>query len=209
MKTLFTTFSLAIFATLAALSPASAQDKVSTTGTKVAVISQELSLAKSKVGAYVADQLLALDKTIDTEFEPELAPLRTQAQQLNAEISALSPETLRTRTDLQRRGQEIRTKLAELSQWKQRQMAATREQALAPVYKAYETAVNAVIKDKGVQILLPGEATLYRTGSVDITQAVIDKIDAAMTTTPVNRVRVPRKPTEEEIKRAQAQAQRR
>ncbi len=66
--------------------------------------------------------------------------------------------------------------------------------------------MNAVIKEKGVQILIPGEATLFRTSAVDVTQAVIDKIDAAMTTTPVNRVRVPRKPTQEEIQRAQAQA---
>ncbi|PHS24889.1 MAG: hypothetical protein COA84_08630 [Robiginitomaculum sp.] len=207
MKTLLTTLSLALFSAMAAQSPASAQEATAITGTKVAVISQELSLAKSKVGAYIADQLLALDKTIDSEFEAELAPLRTQAQQLNAEITALSPETLRTRTDLQRRGQEIRTKLSELAQWKQRQMAATREQALAPIYKAYEAAVNTVIKEKGIQILIPGEATLYRTGTVDVTQAVIDKIDAAMTTTPVNRVRVPRKPTQEELQRAQAQAQ--
>jgi outer membrane protein len=207
MKIFLTTLSLAVFGALATASPVSAQDKAVTTGTNVAVISQELSLAKSKVGGYIADQLLALDKSIDAEFEPELAPLRTQAQQLNAEITALSPETLRTRTDLQRRGQEIRAKLSELAQWKQRQMAATRQQALAPAYKAYEEAVNTVIKEKGIQILIPGEATLYRTGAVDVTQAVIDKIDAAMTTTPVNRVRVPRKPTQEELQRAQAQAQ--
>jgi Skp family chaperone for outer membrane proteins len=204
MKTLIASISLALLGAFSTL-PASAQ--TAETGTKVAVISQELSLAKSKVGIYIADQLMALDKTIDAEFEGELAPLRTQAQQLNAEIKALSPETLRTRTDLQRRGQEIRQKLGELGNWKQRQMAATREQALAPAYKAYEKAVNDVIKEKKIQILIPGEATLYRTASVDITEAVVEKIDAALTTTPVNRVRVPRKPTQQEIARAQAQAQ--
>ncbi len=201
MKTLITSISLAL---LGAFSTMPAQAQKAEAGTKVAVISQELSLAKSKVGIYIADQLMALDKTIDTEFESELAPLRTQAQQLNTEIKALSPETLRTRTDLQRRGQEIRQKLAELGNWKQRQMAATREQALAPAYKAYEKAVNDVIKEKNIQILLPGEATLYRTAAVDITEAVVEKIDAVMTTTPVNRVRVPRKPTQQELQQAQA-----
>ncbi len=189
MKILITSIS---FALLGAFSTAPALAQTPTSGTKVAVISQELSLAKSKVGLYVADQLNALDKEIDTEFEPELAPLRTQAQQLNAEISALSPETLRTRTDLQRRGQEIRQKLAILGDWKQRQMEATRQQALTPALKAYEAAVNAVIKEGNIQILLPGEATLFRTSTVDVTEAVVSKIDAALTTTPVNRVRVPR-----------------
>ncbi|MDQ7018127.1 MAG: OmpH family outer membrane protein [Robiginitomaculum sp.] len=206
MKTLITSIALAL---LGAFSTMPAQAQKAEAGTKVAVISQELSLAKSKVGIYIADQLMALDKTIDKEFESELAPLRTQAQQLNTEIKALSPETLRTRTDLQRRGQEIRQKFAELGNWKQRQMAATREQALAPAYKAYEKAVNEVIKEKNIQILLPGEATLYRTSAVDITEAVVAKIDAVMTTTPVNRVRVPRKPTQQELQQAQARAQQR
>ncbi|PHS28028.1 MAG: hypothetical protein COA85_04195 [Robiginitomaculum sp.] len=201
MKILIASISLALLGTFS-MSPAHAQ--TAETGTKVAVISQELSLAKSKVGIYIADQLMALDKTIDAEFEGELAPLRTQAQQLNAEIKALSPETLRTRTDLQRRGQEMRQQLAELGNWKQRQMDATRQQALTPAYKAYETAVNAVIKEKNIQILLPGEATLYRTAAVDVTEAVVAKIDAALTTTPVNRVRVPRKPTQQELQQAQA-----
>lgn len=200
MKNIAASLSLVILGVFA-VTPALAQ--TTTTGTKIAVISQELSLAKSKVGIYVADQLAALDKAIDAEFEAELAPLRTQAQQLNAEISALSPETMRTRTDLQRRGQEIRQKLGELGDWKQRQMEATRQQALAPALKAYEAAVNAVIKEGNIQILLPGEATLFRTSSVDVTEAVVAKIDAALTTTPVNRVRVPRKLTPQQRQQLQ------
>ncbi len=191
MKTIFTTLLLALTG-LSTAPMALAQTTTPATTANVAVISQELALAKSKVGAYVADQLLALDKQVDVEFEPELAPLRTQAQQLNAEMSALAPETLRTRTDLQRRGQEIRQKLTELGEWKQRQMEATREQALTPVLTAYEASINAVIKERNIQILLPGEATMFRTASADITEAVVTKIDAILTTTPVNRVRVPR-----------------
>ncbi len=205
MKVLISSVSLAL---MAAMATTTAHAQTATVAAaNVAVISQELSVAKSKVGIYVADQLLQLDKTIDTEFETELAPLRTQAQQLNAEIAALSPETIRTRTDLQRRGQEIRVKLAELGNWKQRQMEATRQQALQPVLSAYQTAVNAVIKERNVQILLPGEATLFRIADVDITEAVVGKLDAAMTTTPVNRVRVPRKPTQQELAQAQARRQ--
>ncbi len=205
MKTLLSTLSLAL---IGVFFSQSAMAQSSTTGTNIAVISQELSLAKSKVGVYVAEQLAALDKSIDTEFEGELAPLRTQAQQLNAEISALSPETIRTRTDLQRRGQEIRVKLSELADWKQRQMEATRQQALTPVLEAYQKAVNGVIKERNIQILLPGEATLFRTSTADITEAVVGKIDAAMTTTPVNRVRVPRKLTAEQQQRRMQAAQR-
>lgn len=160
----------------------------------VAVISQDAALGTSKVGKYVADQLQTISKQIDTEFEPELAPLRTQAQQLNAEASALSPETLRTRTDLMRREQDLRQKLGELSNWKQRQMSATENQAMKPVLQAYQDAVNAVIKEKGIDILLPSKAVLFRNKQSDITAEVTAKLDAAMTTTPVTRVRVPRNP---------------
>jgi Skp family chaperone for outer membrane proteins len=162
--------------------------------TNVAVISQEITLAKSKVGAYVADQLIAIEKQIDADFEPELAPLRTKAQQLTAEFSALSPEVLRTRNDLLRRRQDLQTNLSELANWKQRQMAASRNQALGPVLQAYETAVNAVIAEKNIDVLLDGTNILFRNKESDITEAVIVKMDAAITTAAVTRVRVPRKP---------------
>ncbi len=160
----------------------------------VAVISQEGALLQSKVGKSVAEQLLAIDKQIDVEFEPELAPLRTQAQQLNAEISALTPEVLRTRTDLMRREQELRQKLGELADWKKRQMNATGEEARKPILQAYEAAVNAVITEKKIDILLNESAVLFRNKQSDITADVIKKMDEAVSTSVVVRVRVPRKP---------------
>lgn len=158
----------------------------------VAVISQEIALIQSKVGADIARQLIVIDKQIDAEFEPELVPLRSQAQQLNAEISALSPEVLRTRTDLMRREQDLRQKLGELANWKKRQMAATGEQARIPVFTAYETAVNSIISEMKIDILLDGSTVLFRNKDSDITERVIAKMDTVITTTVVTRVRVPR-----------------
>lgn len=188
---------LALFAIMAA--PAFA-------ASTVAVISQDAALGTSKVGKYVANQLQTISKQIDTEFEPELAPLRTQAQQLNAEASALSPETLRTRTDLLRREQDLRKKLGELSNWKQRQMAATENQAMNPVLKAYQTAVQQVIDEKKIDVVLPSTSVLYRNKASDITLEVVAKLDAAMTTTPVTRVRVPRVPPKQQAPQRQAPA---
>jgi len=164
----------------------------------VAVISQEAALVQSKIGTNVAEQLLAIDKQIDIEFEPELVPLRSQAQQLNAEISALSPEVLRTRTDLMRREQELRQTLSELANWKKRQMTATGEQARKPILEAYEAAVNLVISEKKIDILLDGSTVMYRNKQSDVTLDVIAKMDASITASDVVRVRVPRKPQQQQ-----------
>lgn len=171
----------------------------------VAVINQDGVLASSKVGQYVESQLKTISQQIDTEFEPELAPLRTQEQQLNAEASALSPEVLRTRTDLLRRASDLQRKGAELANWKKRQMQATDAQAMKPVLKAYQDAVNAVIQEKKIDILLPVQAVLYRTKDSDISAEVVAKLDATMTTTPVTRVRVPRVPPQQQAAAQQAQ----
>ena len=48
---------------------------------KVAVISQEIAIAKSKIGTNIAQQVIAIEKQIDSELEPEMLPLRSQAQQ--------------------------------------------------------------------------------------------------------------------------------
>ncbi len=161
--------------------------------TNVAVIYQEAAVAKSKVGVYVNTQLDTISKSINTEFEPFLTPLNTQAQQLNAEYSALSPDVARTRNDLARRDQDLRRKYTELAGWKQRQMAATEKQALTPVLKAYGAALKAVITEKKIDVVfLYGQNVVFLNDSTDITDEVIAKMDVALTTTPVTRVRVPR-----------------
>ncbi|MBN4047746.1 OmpH family outer membrane protein [Oceanicaulis sp. AH-315-P02] len=159
---------------------------------KVAVISQQIALIQSKVGIDIATQVLNIDKQIDTEFESELAPLRSEAQQLGAEISALSPEALRTRTDLMRRDQVLRQTYAELGDWKKRQLEATTEQARKPLLDAYQAAVNQVIKENNIDILLDGSTVMFRNKASDITEQVIKNMDAAITSSIVVRVRVPR-----------------
>ena len=159
---------------------------------KVAVISQQIALIQPKVGISIAKQILAIDKQIDNEFESELAPLRSEAQQLNAEVSALSPEALRTRTDLMRRDQVLRQTLSELGDWKKRQLTATSEQARKPLLDAYEAAVNQVIQENNIDILLDGSTVMFRNKQSDITEQVVVKMDAAITSSVVVRVRVPR-----------------
>ncbi|VAV93473.1 hypothetical protein MNBD_ALPHA06-2256 [hydrothermal vent metagenome] len=162
--------------------------------TKVAVISQDVAMAKSKIGRNIADQIIALGKTIQGELEPEMIPLRSQAQQLSAEASALSPEVLRTRTDLLRRQQDLQQKFGEISNWQQRQMAATSKQAETPLLEAYQNAVNAVIAENKIDVLLEGGSVMFRNKQSDITEAVIAKMDAAIISAIVTRVRVPRVP---------------
>jgi len=159
---------------------------------KVAVISQEIAIAKSKIGTNIAQQVIAIEKQIDSELEPEMLPLRSQAQQLSAEVSALSPEVLRTRNDLLRREQDLRQKIGALINWKQRQLEATGAQAEGPLLQAYESAVNAIIAEKEIDILLNGSTVLYRNAASDITEAVVQKMDLEVTTSVVTRVRVPR-----------------
>ena len=149
-------------------------------------------MIQSKVGISIAKQILAIDKQIDNEFESELAPLRSEAQQLNAEVSALSPEALRTRTDLMRRDQVLRQTLSELGDWKKRQLTATSEQARKPLLDAYEAAVNQVIQENNIDILLDGSTVMFRNKQSDITEQVVVKMDAAITSSVVVRVRVPR-----------------
>jgi len=159
---------------------------------KVAAISQEIAIGKSKIGVNIAEQMLVIEKQIDAELEPEMVPLRSQAQQLTAEVSALSPEVLRTRNDLMRREQDLRQKIGELINWKQRQLEATGKQAEAPLLQAYESAVNSVILENEIDILLNGSTVLYRNAASDITEAVVQKMDAGVITSIVTRVRVPR-----------------
>jgi hypothetical protein len=57
---------------------------------------------------------------------------------------------------------------------------------------AYEAAVNQIIKENDIDILLDGSTVMFRNKESDITEQVVIKMDAAITSSVVVRVRVPR-----------------
>lgn len=162
--------------------------------TTVLVMDSNRVLNTSAVGVYVKEQLAEIARTMDSELEAEGDPVRGEIEQFQADTADLTREALAEREDLLERQQDIQGQLVQLNvseQVKARELVATRAQALAPVRAALDEVLQEIVDEMSADILIEREVLIYAGDAADVTDAVIEKLNARMTETPVERVRLP------------------
>lgn len=163
--------------------------------TTVLVLDSNRVLNESAVGVSIREQLQTISEAMLAELQEEGNPLNTEFESFQAEIQALNPEALQGNEELQSRYQELGEKAVQFrvsEQIKSRELIATRIQALAPVREALNEILQAVVDDRGADILLEREVVVYAGDSVNITDDVIERLNAQLSTIEVERVRIER-----------------
>ncbi len=193
MRTLIMMVWAAAAVALTAAGAASAQ-------TTVLVMNSNQVLNEAKVGQHVKERLQAISEEMVAELQAEGNPLDSEFSAFQAEVAALSQEALQERDDLRQRFQDLQQKGVQFrvsEQLRARELVATRVQALRPVREALDEILEKLVADRGADILVEREVLIFASEAVNVTQDVIDLLDARMTETPVERVRIER-PTAEE-----------
>ncbi len=168
--------------------------------TTVLVMNSNQVLNEAKVGQHVKEKLQAISEEMVAELQAEGNPLDSEFQAFQAEVAALSQEALQDRNDLRERFQGLQEKGVQFrvsEQLRARELVATRVQALRPVREALDEILEQLVADRNADILVEREVLIFASEGVNVTQDVIDRLDARMTETPVERVRIER-PTGEE-----------
>jgi outer membrane protein len=157
---------------------------------KIAVINMETISAESILGKGYASQIQGLEKEIQTEGakkQSELGKLDTSIKTLQDELdkqaAVLSPEAA------ERKRQEIVKKTRERQAFVedgQQELQRMREQAEAKAQglnnefqQKIKPHIDAVAKEKGVDIILTSQVALTLNRDFDISRDVITKADAA------------------------------
>lgn len=177
----------ALVLAVAASSAASAQ---------ILVVDQERALNESAVGRHIAAQLERIGTEMQAEIQPQQAAVRTESEALNTEASAMTEEAIRQRPDLLERIQQLQADMRNLEiqgRTRQQELAATEQAALQPVIPILQEIMQAVMTERNGIVLLDQSVTVITSNSVDITDVVIERLNARITTTPVNRVRAPQR----------------
>lgn len=161
---------------------------------QVLVMSEERILRESAVGQHIASEL----QRIGQEIQGELAPLGQSIQQeneaLTAETSALSEEAIRQRPDLVSRLQTLQQDAQQFElrrRQAQQEIVATERAAMQPVLETLQGVLQEIVQERGAVLLLDRASVVYAGESIDISASAIERLNQRMTTTPVNRVRVP------------------
>lgn len=162
---------------------------------RVAVFSEDRVLSESQVGQHVAGRLTEIATEMQTELQAVAAPVQQERERWNAETASMTEEAIQARPDLMQRYNQIVQGMGVIRQAEQyasQEMDQTRAQALRPVQERLNVIIPAILEEQNVDILLERRAVRFAGESVDISDTIIQRLNAELPTVTVSRVRIPR-----------------
>ena len=186
MKTLaFGAFALAMLAG----SAATAQDQnFGPALPGVCVYHHDRLLAQSTAGQSVAAGMQRLQQEVQAELAPYEQFIQSESQQLQQGRGTIPQADFATREQaLGVRYQEARN----LAQTREGELRYTQAMQLQQIAQAADPAIMALYTERGCGILLSREGVLRVNPSMDITEAVIQRVNAALPSLSFSRMPVP------------------
>ena len=187
VKTLLAAFALAI-ASVATAAPAVAQ------GTKIVVVDQARVLNESRAGKDIRTKIDTIENEMKRELEPTAQTLETMGKSLEAKTANMTPEAMRSDEALRTEAQNYQTKLVELSQQRDKratELAITERKATIAFSQALKPVLDQVMSENSAQIMMSASDVMIALPATDVTDTVIQKLDAQSPTIAVTRERLP------------------
>lgn len=145
----------------------------------VCLLSREAIFANAQVGKAATARLQQLAQQAQAEIAAKRKPLETDIQAFRSQAATLKPEERQTREQaLAQRMQALEADGA----LRGRQIEATRAKALARISQETQPVIASVYKTKACGLLLDRNAVLGGNTTNDLTAAVVQGLDAKLTT---------------------------
>jgi len=154
----------------------------------ICLLSQQAVLANAKVGAAATARLKQIADQVQAEINAARTPLLSEAQTLEAQKASLKA------ADFQARQQSLASRAEALQQTvaqRQREIEATRRKALERIANEAQPVIAAAYKARGCGLLFDRNVVLGGNMSVDLTPAVVQGLDAKITTITFERETLP------------------
>lgn len=154
----------------------------------VCVLSRDAVLANAKVGLAANARLLELSKQAQAEIDAERAPIETELKALEAQKASLTPAQLEERgKPLAARWDALQRKAA----LRGREIEATRAKALGGIANQAQPVIAQVYASRKCGLLFTREAMMGGNPGADLTAAVVQGLDARITTITFPRETLP------------------
>ena len=160
---------------------------------QVLVMNEERILVESAAGLHIATEIARMRDEGAATLNAEGERLQAESEALSAETSALSEAALQQRPDLRDRFEALTTGGVELEVERavlQQELISTQQQAMVPVLEALQEVLQQIVDERGAGVLLDRSQVVYVAESSSITDLAIQRMNARLATTPVNRVRL-------------------
>jgi hypothetical protein len=154
----------------------------------VCVLSRDAVLANAKVGQAANARLLELSKQVQAEIEAERAPIEAEVKALDAQKAALTPAQFEERgKPLAARWDALQRKAA----LRGREIEATRVKALGGIATQAQPVIAQVYASRKCGLLLTRDAMMGGNPAADLTAAVVQGLDARISTITFPREALP------------------
>jgi Skp family chaperone for outer membrane proteins len=152
--------------------------------TGVCVFSNEGALGASAVGKAAATRLQQLRAQASAELSGEQTSLQEDIKAFQAKRASLTQDQIQAQgAPLEERAQALNQKATQ----RQHELEYTAQHARVRIEQAVEPLVRTVFEERHCSLLLSGEAVMAANPAMDITSAVVTRLNATMSTITFDR----------------------
>jgi Skp family chaperone for outer membrane proteins len=157
----------------------------------VCVYFNQRVLAQSTVGQAVQTRMEQLAQEVQGEIQPYATTIQSEAQALQQGAATIPADQMnQRRQQLQQRIQEAQ----QLEATRENELRYTLAQQRQKISEAIEPLLVAVYQEKGCGIMIDRESVFIMNPAMDVTDTVIQRLNAQLPTLSFNRMPVPAQP---------------
>lgn len=157
----------------------------------VCVYFNQRALAQSTVGQAVQTRMEQLAQEVQGELQPYATSIQTEVQALQQGAASIPADQMNQRRQaLQLRIQEAQ----QLEATRDNELRYTLGQQRQKISEAIEPILVAVYQEKGCGIMIDRESVFIMNPAMDVTDVVIQRLNAQLPTLSFNRMPVPAQP---------------
>jgi outer membrane protein len=154
----------------------------------ICVFSNDGALATSLVGKAAAARLQQLRAQVAAELSGEQTSLQEDIKAFQAKRASLTQDQIQAESQpLEQRYQALNQKGGQ----RERELQATLSKARGRIDQAIEPIVKTIYQDRHCSLLLNGEAVMAVNPAMDLTPAVVERLNASMSTITFDREILP------------------
>ena len=157
----------------------------------VCVYFNQRVLAQSTVGQAVQTRMEQLAQEVQGELQPYATAIQTEAQALQQGAATIPAD------QMNQRRQQLQTRIQEAQQLegtRDNELRYTLAQQRQKISEAIEPLLVAVYQEKGCGIMIDRESVFILNPAMDVTDTVIQRLNAQLPTLSFNRMPVPAQP---------------
>ncbi len=154
-------------------------------GPVILIVDQARLIGTSKAGKSIAEQMKSLQDTANKQLESEIGRIIKETEELKSKQGSMGDKAY---LDQAKKLALQQNNIPVLRDIKVRELSLSEQKAIGEVSKVMRPILEEIVNARGATVLLDRSAVMYASTDTDITDEVLTKLDAKITSVKVEQV---------------------